>query len=67
MPKNIAIHYGKYLRLFEVPTCHSCDKFVDELWECNTCGLKHCADCIIRQSEDNFECINCNKKRSGGI
>ena len=66
MSKSLKIHYGKLSKILPIPTCHICDKYFDELYECNICGHKFCADHIIKQGDD-FECTDCNKKRLGGI
>jgi len=61
--KNIKLHYGKILQRFSIPTCYECDIFADELWICDTCGEKVCADCVIPLNESEFECKSCCNKR----
>lgn len=67
MPKIIKIHYGRIVKDFKLDTCYECNEFVDELWECNTCGHKFCQDHIIQEGNEtddiSFICIECDKKR----
>jgi hypothetical protein len=71
MSKDLKIHYGKTWKILPIPTCYNCDKFVDELYECNHCGHKFCADCITQNGNGiddiRFICNECYGRRRGEL
>jgi len=70
MSKGLKINYGKIPKILPIPTCDGCDEFVDELWECNTCGHKYCSGHIIQEGNGtddiSFICIECQNERMEG-
>ena len=66
MRKTI-IHTGKSISQIGLPECYECQSDAEELWECNTCGHKFCADHIINDGnytdDIKYICVDCQRIR----